>query len=901
MRNFKKALVFILVIAMSCSSLQLFSVAQTSTDTNVVYSMSFASISDVHYYALYSEEDSADDPGLFDASGAVLQTAIETLVANAIESNLKYVLLPGDLTKEAEYDSHVALAAALESYEEMYDIEFLVICGNHDINSSDAVSTENGETEAVRTITADEFKEVYANLGYDLAIAEYTDTHGQESGYLSYVAELEDGYRLIAVDSCIYTFDDSTPQTTGGYISDSTMAWIQEQAELAIAEGDTPILMMHHRLSDSTGFTASIMQDFVVYDYLNVAESFASFGINFAFTGHLHNMDVGVVVNDDGQVLYDCDSSSVVDFPNQYREMTISTYESGLVSMEYTAVDFDSVSQYTKDGITYDNSSYKYTSFQTQYGEVQEDGSIDVDITYLLTDVVVKIIDAFIEDVEDYGSIMNVISDKYGLDLKAMLDGFLEPYLGDGIDILGYTLFSTDNIIWFIEDLLDQVYDVYLEDPTYLYEFIEDVIRDAMSIVVSEYPSTAFTDYGLAVDSENGTLGDLLLTVLAYWYVGNEDASDDIFIQDVLASLYDSSLTITLIDYILETVVETIVEDELLSNIKINISALLNDDCIMSTIGDGIDFLIESLLLGNNSYMNLVNVVFSLGILEYTCLMDVLDDLLLQDYLTDETYETISLTLTTVIEGFTTDDTLDYDVTYTNAIVEVEASEENYRLPTMIEVTLDEEDATSANISWYSKSTVGGAIEIYKASDDGSEPTFIGEATVTDEFNIDIISEVVEYSYPGINLGFMGFLNYYFDMNLHSVSLTGLEAGATYYYRLGDADKDWWSETLSLTIAADDTQNDTQNDTDVELELEIEVDTTAASAPTQEVETTKLSTETTTATTETTTSTTTTTTTESESLELVPETGDTSAVLVAISTLSISAAAAYVCLRKKQK
>lgn len=805
MKNLKKLLAIFLAIVLAFSAIGLVSVAQ-SPDGDVVYSMNFASISDIHYYpdTLYSDEDAAADLGLYDAAGNVLETAVETLAANAVESGLKYVLVPGDLTADAEYESHVALATALEKYEEMYDIDFLVINGNHDINTSDASSTASGEAEQVDTITADEFKEVYANLGYDLAIAEYTDTHGEESGYLSYVAELEDGYRLIAVDSCKYSFDEAIPQITGGAISDETMAWIEEQAALAIAEGDTPILMMHHRASEFLDIAASVLQNFVIDDYEYVAESFASFGINFIFTGHVHTNDIGIMVNDDGEVLYDCETSSIADFPNQYREMSISTYESGLVSMDYSIVDFDAVATYTKDGVTYDNSTYKYSSFQSQFGKVMDDGSIDMNVSYMLTDVVTEIVDEFIVDVEEYGSILEVISGEYGLDLEALLADFLEPYLGDGISILGYTLFSTENIIWFAEDLLDQIYDVYLEDPTYLYDFIFTIIDDLMSIEISEYQSTQLSYLEIGVDNEKGTIGDLLLSLMAYWYMGNEDASEDLFIQDVIEGFKDCSIVEMLIPYLLDVVVVDVLEDELLSSIEINVSALLSDDFLMKQLGDGLDYLVDKLLRGDNTYMNLVDIVLALEILDYTSITDALNKLFLDEYLTDSVYESVSLYLEYVATDFITDTNPlqngDYDVSYTNANQEVEVSQENYRLPTMVAVTLGDDSETSANIKWFSKSTVGGDIEIYE--DDGTgEPVFVGEATVTDDFSIELSSQTVERSFPGLDLGFIGFFDYYFDMNEHTAVITDLEPDTTYYYRVGDAEKGWWSETGTITTA----------------------------------------------------------------------------------------------------
>ena len=164
-------------------------------------------------------------------------------------------------------------------------------------------------------------------------------------------------------------------------------------------------------------------------------------------------------------------------------------------------------------------------------------------------------------------------------------------------------------------------------------------------------------------------------------------------------------------------------------------------------------------------------------------------------YITFSQIEGIGVFIAYVLNDFTSDYNPvlkgDYDVSYSTEKVDIPVTRENYRLPTMVSVTMGEDSETEANISFYSKSTLGGDIEIYKAD---SEPTFVGEATVNADFGIEVNSETVTRSFPGIDIGFIGFMTYEYPINRHIVKLTGLEPGATYYYRVGDADRDWWSE-----------------------------------------------------------------------------------------------------------
>ena len=803
MKTLKKALALLLSIIM------VFSVCSVAISAQADFGekkseLQFAVMSDPHYYPESLTGNNCEawldyctmGSKLYRHSDAIVRTALDTMVAR--NPQLKYVFVPGDLTKDSEYEAHTELAKIFLEYEEKYGLEFLVINGNHDINSPRASTFENGVQEQGRSITVDEFREVYADLGYDLAVSEYAKKGDNVPGQLSYAADLDDDYRLIVIDSCIYSFGEPDSYKTEGMITDELMVWIKAMADEAIAAGKVPMVMVHHGLSAHMEVEPSITFAFPLNDYMSKAELFASWGIHYAFTGHLHTDDTSSVINDYGDVLYDIETTSVTGYPNTYREITLSSYKSGESEIEVDSVDFDDAKAYTFDGVTYDKNSFKYKAFALCFGGLTSENGAP-DCGEFLMGIVKSYLGGFVEDIKESGSVGEFLK-TMDIDLEKILGDLLAPVLGDGIRLGGYNIFSVENIMWFIDDLLGQIYDLYIADSDALYALLEDVISRLVNYQVSTVPCTKFIDtFGFGNPEKPGTLGDAVLSTLVYWTGGNEDISDDEFMQDTIRYFdEDSNAFKGFFDLVVDVLLHDLIEDSILAKLEIRVDKLLADDEISKRLGEGVNYLLSYVLRGDFTYMNLVNTVFELEILPWKDLYDVLDKLLMEKYLTESQFESLGIFVAYVLNDFNTDVNPaykgDYGVKYNSLPVEVPVTRENYRLPTMVSVTLGDKKNESAYISWFSKSTVGGDIEIYKAD---SEPEFTGRATE----GVEVKTEAVTRSYPGIDLGFIGFITYEFPMNRHTVTLTGLEAGATYYYRVGDAEKGWWSETGKVKVA----------------------------------------------------------------------------------------------------
>jgi hypothetical protein len=114
-----------------------------------------------------------------------------------------------------------------------------------------------------------------------------------------------------------------------------------------------------------------------------------------------------------------------------------------------------------------------------------------------------------------------------------------------------------------------------------------------------------------------------------------------------------------------------------------------------------------------------------------------------------------------------------------------------------VAVTFGDDTGTARNITWLTKYSVTGTdIELLPYS---ANPVFTGVPTTGP--GIETVTEKVSRSFPGVDLGVIGILDYSFTLVRHSVKLTGLTPGQSYSYRVGDAARGWWSPPAVITTA----------------------------------------------------------------------------------------------------
>ncbi len=757
-------------------------------------------MTDLHYYAQANIDDKTKATEVCEKTictshlaDSILMTALDFYKVQAEQGKLDYLLLPGDLTKDGDYVSHTTLAGILEKWEEQTGVDVLVTNGNHDINNPNAQTFENGKfVKGARNTTPEEFREIYAELGYDLAVAEFTPPSGEKAGGLSYVAQLENGYRLVVMDGGIYSADATESgldeKETAGRYSEATFEWIIEQIEESKADGYSVIGMTHWNLvSHFHDKELVTLTDFCIEDCEYVSECIADAGMQYVFTGHMHIHDIGQHISDKGNIIYDIATASVINFPNLIRTVTFDNTADGVITADIESHSFDELKPLTYNGKTYEQPFSNYCFGINFVGDSAKG---------MLMDLAGYYVEVYGEEIKAAGGLYNFLCDALGL------EGLIDGLLGGGIGFAGITILGTRNVMGLIKDLCAQLDEAYLKDTDVLMELVSNLLDDLLNIQFSEVPCTKFIDkYGFGDASKGGTFGDFVSSVIAYMY-GNEGSfDDDPFMQDMVAKLETGEVSQALLDGIIEFVLNDFLLGELLSTLRLNLSAAFPFGTFGAFLIRTIDTILTVVLWGDKSFTNIIDTVFvilgALNVIEGSSLNDLLDHLM-EEYITVSQMETIDWELASFVEGFCVDEEPgDYNLTLTantNGGYEVEATADNLRLPSTVAVTFGEDAATSRNISWYTKKSVDGT-DIQLSLDPN-------DLTATpDGVKIEKKTEAVRREFPGIDIGLIGLLTYEFNVNRHFVTIEGLQPDTTYYYRIGDAEMNFWSEVAAITTA----------------------------------------------------------------------------------------------------
>lgn len=772
--------------------------------------ITFGVLSDLHYFpkSLMGEDIQAFvDASKLNSTTSYLTDAVldcafaEYKAKKASGKDIKYILVPGDLTKNGELEGHMALAERFRAFEEETGIQVLVINGNHDVRNANAAEFKNGRFTETTFTEPEEFREIYNDFGYDLADAFFTPAEGAQAGQLSYAATLEGGYRLISLDGGCYSSDNTSDgeniAETRGAFTEELLQWALEQIAAAKAQGLTVIGMTHFNLVKHFECEDSVFTAFPIDNWMEVCESLADAGMHFAFTGHIHMTDLASHTSDSGETLTDCSSASLLSFPNYMRTVTLASDAAGNITANFTTSDIDHTLPMQDPFGTVYKKPFKNTAFALNFG-----GS-DIS-TFALNMIEWQLTYNLKPQIEKYGSLYGYLS--FALDLDRVLDDLLRGNVGIGA-VEGVTKTALKRVIF---NVCNQIERAYIDNPEHLLSVVESALRKITSIPVSDYPCTKFLDtLGFGSASGQGTFGDAVSSCLAYMYSGDEDTSDDPFMTDALAKFERGENAQLIFDTLIEVLLHDIIEDELLTTIKIDVAGLLKntDDeqaqDILSQILAGLLDGVQSsgVSLPQPSLMDIVNLFFGLGIVDYKSLDDLLNSFM-DEYMTTSQMETIAYEFYNFLSYFTQDTNpglkMDNNATvHYNGKVSVVPTVEDLRLPSGIAVTFGSDAATTRNISWVTKYSVTGTdIEIVPYS---ARPKFTGKATVNPNIQTKTISAV--RSYPGIDFGVIGIMNYEIEVTRHMIKLTGLKPDEKYCYRIGDAEKGWWSEVGVLETA----------------------------------------------------------------------------------------------------
>ena len=236
-------------------------------------------------------------------SGAIVRSVFDRIIQ---DKETELVILPGDLVKNGEKESHNGFV------EELYRLKdngkkVYVLTAAHDCNDSAYVLKGEGRVPVEGTDYND-LCEMYRDFGYGDAVAFDEPTH-------SYVAEIADGVRMLAIHC------DSKGQPKGT-MDDRLMAWTKEQIDKA-KEGNCDVFAICHYPVIPPVPVFDLVGDARINDWRNVASFLADNGVELVLTGHMHIQSINEFYSEKGNRLIDICTSALVGSPAKYRKVTV--------------------------------------------------------------------------------------------------------------------------------------------------------------------------------------------------------------------------------------------------------------------------------------------------------------------------------------------------------------------------------------------------------------------------------------------------------------------------------------------------------------------------------------------------------------------------------------------------
>lgn len=363
--------------------------------------ISDAHIQDVdgHAERVRSMEVQVQSTRLFNENYYALLAALDDVARR----NIRWVVLPGDLTDNGQFFNQQKIKNILHSYTQRKGMRFFVTTGNHDPALPLGLMQKNAHFLAVdgSRVTREDScagyvsqMECYADFGFfprkddcywESPFTSYTyDKYSYEDACresvlskrtytlcdsltatdASYLVEPVDGLWLLAIDGGVYLPKEmkdgkwSYQGSSAGYNlvlkhKPFLLPWVRKVVEEAQKRHKTLVAFSHYPLVDfNDGVSESVRQmwgdrrfDLHRVPEAEVSEAFLQAGLRLHFAGHMHVNDTGIWEGKDGKYLYNIQVPSIATYVPAYKILTIESDE--VFRVETVALDtvpgFDSL------------------------------------------------------------------------------------------------------------------------------------------------------------------------------------------------------------------------------------------------------------------------------------------------------------------------------------------------------------------------------------------------------------------------------------------------------------------------------------------------------------------------------------------------------------------------------
>lgn len=294
----------------------------------------FYLITDTHYFApkLGCHGEEYDnfmqfEQKCFAETSAINKAAVKWLSES---EDADTVLIAGDLSFNGEKESHFEFIELLRELKSAGKKIFVITAG-HDFNDHPFAFDDEGRKEPEGT-KREELFDLYCEFGFSDAISVHKDS-------LSYVAQLSEGVRLLALNN------DGDSENKHTY-TPSQIQWILEEIRKGREEGQMMFVMNHYPLLPACP-VFDLIGDAVMPRADEVTTMFADEGVHLGFTGHMHNQSIKLKTTEKGNKFYDVCTGSLIGCPAFMRLIEIQ---------DKSAVKIDSIPvpdfEWDTDGLT---------------------------------------------------------------------------------------------------------------------------------------------------------------------------------------------------------------------------------------------------------------------------------------------------------------------------------------------------------------------------------------------------------------------------------------------------------------------------------------------------------------------------------------------------------------------
>ena len=272
--------------------------------------VSFYLVTDTHYFennlgagGKAFEKNMLTEQYFVKESSAIVSSTFDRIIQ---DKETDIVIIPGDLTKNGEKESHISFIRELYRLRERGKRVYVITAG-HDYNDSAYVLKGEGRVPVEGT-DFDGLCEMYRDFGYGDAIAVDEPTH-------SYMAEIADGVRMLAI--CC----DSKGQPKGA-MDDRLMAWAKEQLDKAKEDNCSVFAICHYPIIPPVP-VFDLVGDARIKDWRRVATFLADNSVELVLTGHMHIQSINEFYSESSNRLIDICTACLVGSPAKYRKITI--------------------------------------------------------------------------------------------------------------------------------------------------------------------------------------------------------------------------------------------------------------------------------------------------------------------------------------------------------------------------------------------------------------------------------------------------------------------------------------------------------------------------------------------------------------------------------------------------